>query len=166
MRCDVAAKIFHSLFSSVELSASRPVRKLKPAQLGGTAIIEVQEATEPRSTLDRAIFVHRTGIWIDEFARSFRELEDSDLGGDLGLEEKLSAMEAAMASLDGDGVFGRGEARRGIIVAVEVMPPDPSNTERVLRLNPSSTILDRWLEDTAEPVVSENSNEVNQAAPR
>jgi hypothetical protein len=49
---------------------------------------------------------------------------------------KMSAMEAAMARLERTGVFGSGPTRAGIVVLVECMPPDHTNVERALRLNP------------------------------
>lgn len=66
------------------------------------------------------------------------------------LERRLSATEAAMALLDSEGLFGAGEKRAGTVLLVEVMPPDRSNTERALRLNPPGPALDDWLEEAAE----------------
>lgn len=63
---------------------------------------------------------------------------------------RLDSMEKVMSDLDKEGVFGCGEKRKNIVVAAEVMPPDYTNTERVLRLNSRET-LKEWLEEAAEP---------------
>lgn len=63
---------------------------------------------------------------------------------------RLGAMEAAMSQLDSEGVFGSGRARLAMVVLVEVAPPDRTNTERALRLNPREA-LNEWLEEAAEP---------------
>jgi hypothetical protein len=63
---------------------------------------------------------------------------------------KLSAMEAAMARLDGSGLFGTGARRAEIVINVECMPPDHTNVERALRLNPPEALSD-WLNEAAEP---------------
>jgi hypothetical protein len=64
-------------------------------------------------------------------------------------ELRLRAMESAMAKLDKEGVFGSGHHRERVVVAVEVMPPDHTNVDRVRRLNPSVSITE-WLEEAAE----------------
>ena len=83
---------------------------------------------------------------------------DLDIGDDEEDDEKfmeeyefrLNSMEKVMSDLDKEGVFGSGEKRKNIVVAAEVMPPDYTNTERVLRLNSRET-LKEWLEEAAEP---------------
>jgi hypothetical protein len=64
-------------------------------------------------------------------------------------EFRLSAMETAMKRLDEKGMFGHGLERAKVVVAVEVMPPDRTNTERVLRLNPPEALVE-WLSEIAE----------------
>ena len=64
-------------------------------------------------------------------------------------EERLAIMEQALAEADAAGVFGRGAEREKIVIHVEVMPPDHTNTERALRLNPPRA-LDEWLGEAAE----------------
>ena len=64
-------------------------------------------------------------------------------------ELRLAAMEEAMARLDAEGIFGRGRKRLGLVVLVEVVPPDHTNTDRALRLNPPEA-LGNWLEEAAE----------------
>ena len=65
-------------------------------------------------------------------------------------ELRLRAMETAMRNLDEQGLFGTGERRLNIVVNVEVMPPDYTNTQRAKRLNPPEAIR-VWLEEAAEP---------------
>ena len=54
-----------------------------------------------------------------------------------------------MHNLDMNGMFGQGEQRLGIVINAEFMPPDFTNTERALRLNPKEA-LEEWLEEIAE----------------
>ena len=62
---------------------------------------------------------------------------------------RLRCMEEAMKILDNKGLFGEGEKRKNIIINVEVMPPDYTNTERARRLNPSESLTE-WLATVAE----------------
>ena len=64
-------------------------------------------------------------------------------------EIRMNIMEKVMADLDQEGIFGSGEQRNRIVVAAEVMPPDDTNTSRVLRLNAKEN-LKEWLEEAAE----------------
>ena len=64
----------------------------------------------------------------------------------------MNIMEKVMADLDQEGIFGSGEQRNRIVVAAEVMPPDDTNTSRVLRLNAKEN-LKEWLEEAAEEFV-------------
>jgi hypothetical protein len=64
-------------------------------------------------------------------------------------ELRLGAMEAAMARLDSEGLFGVGDARNKTVILVEVMPPDHANTERALRLNPPEALTE-WMVEAAE----------------
>ena len=65
------------------------------------------------------------------------------------IQLRINSMEKVMHNLDMDGMFGQGKERLGIVINAEVMPPDFTNTERVLRLNPREA-LDEWLEEIAE----------------
>ncbi|GAA2666021.1 DUF4303 domain-containing protein [Actinosynnema pretiosum subsp. pretiosum] len=56
----------------------------------------------------------------------------------------------ALAVLDAEGAFGTGAQRASLLLAAEVMPPDHTNTARVLRLNRPSVVLERWLAEAAE----------------
>ena len=66
------------------------------------------------------------------------------------LHFRLDTMEDAMIELDRNGLFGRGVQRNKIIIAVELMPPDSSNSDRVCRLNPASELLNQWLREAGE----------------
>lgn len=68
-------------------------------------------------------------------------------------ELRLRAMETAMARLSAEGLFGHGAERLGVVVAVEIMPPDETNRGRVMRLNPPDALRD-WLEHAAEPALN------------
>ncbi|MEV7794369.1 DUF4303 domain-containing protein [Streptomyces sp. NPDC087512] len=74
------------------------------------------------------------------------DLPDDEAEAEFGL--RLRAMETAMARLDAEGLFGTGADRHRVVVAVEVVPPDTGNDERVLRLNPPEALAD-WLEEAA-----------------
>ncbi len=66
--------------------------------------------------------------------------------------ERLAAIERAVRSLDEEGLFsGTRLPRNEMIVTVEVMPPDHTNTARTIRLNPPGPALDTWLTEAAEP---------------
>ena len=64
-------------------------------------------------------------------------------------ELRLHAMEAAMSRLNEEGLFGTGQDRFNVVVNVEVMPPDYTNTQRAKRLNPPEAIR-TWLAEVAE----------------
>jgi len=59
-------------------------------------------------------------------------------------ESRMRIMENVMRRLDGENIFGVGELRKMLVVAVEIIPPDASNTERVKRLNPPEAIA-MWM---------------------
>ncbi|RKM55777.1 DUF4303 domain-containing protein [Butyrivibrio sp. X503] len=62
---------------------------------------------------------------------------------------RINSMEKVMHNLDAKGMFGRREQRLNIVINAEFMPPDYTNTERALRLNPQEA-LKEWLEEAAE----------------
>lgn len=89
----------------------------------------------------------------ERFARVGEMLsERAELRGtDEEYELQLSAMEEAMKQLDAEVIFAQNQPRSKIVVLVEVIPPDYTNTERAYRLNDSSTeIFEEWLEEAAE----------------
>ena len=64
---------------------------------------------------------------------------------------RYSAMEEAMRVLDHEGIFALNQNREDVIVLVEVMSPDWTNTERAYRMNnPHTKIFAEWLEEAAE----------------
>ncbi len=64
-------------------------------------------------------------------------------------EIRVRAMETAMKRLDQQGLFGVGLARVAIVINIEVMPPDFTNTERARRLNPPEALVE-WIKEAAE----------------
>ena len=67
------------------------------------------------------------------------------------LRFRLGEMEAAVRRLDEHGIFSVNQERDEILVCVEVVPPDYSNTLRALRLNSANNrSLVRWLREAAE----------------
>lgn len=62
---------------------------------------------------------------------------------------RLNAMERALKELDEEGLFEKNGPRNSIVINAEVMPPDATNTERAIRLNPPEAIID-WLNEAAE----------------
>ena len=56
-----------------------------------------------------------------------------------------------MHNLDEKGIFGYGKQRLGIVINAKFMPPDYTNTERALRLNPHDALVE-WLEEIAEDI--------------
>lgn len=82
------------------------------------------------------------------FQERMKALEDEE-DIDEEIELRLNSMEKAMSNLDKKGLFGTGEQRLGIVINAEVMPPDYTNTERALRLNPKEALTE-WLEEIAE----------------
>lgn len=68
---------------------------------------------------------------------------------DLEFNFRISVMENAMEELSKEGVFGQNEERDKIMINVEVVPPDETNTERAIRLNPKKAI-EEWLKEVAE----------------
>lgn len=84
---------------------------------------------------------------VEEMLNERSELRDTDEEYEL----RFSAMEEAMKQLDADGLFSKNQPRNEIMVLVEVIPPDYTNTERAYRLNDSGTeVFQEWLEEAAE----------------
>jgi len=91
--------------------------------------------------------------YFTEIKEIFSELPDirymDDIEGFIEYETRLKVMESSLRVLDGEGLFGTGSKRNGIVINVEVMPPDYTNTLRALRLNPVDALRD-WLVEAAE----------------
>jgi len=77
----------------------------------------------------------------------FLELSESMQAEEFNL--RINAMVSAISRLDKEGVFGKGKDRENILVNVEVMPPDHTNVERAIKLNPASALVE-WLKEAAE----------------
>lgn len=58
-------------------------------------------------------------------------------------------MVEAMSILDSEGLFAQNQSRKNILINVELMPPDASNTQRALELNNPEDIED-YLQEAAE----------------
>lgn len=63
---------------------------------------------------------------------------------------RLASMEAALRLLDGEGLFGVGEARGQVLLLVTTMPPDASDAGFARRLNAPGPLLTAWLEEASE----------------
>ncbi|WP_145324945.1 DUF4303 domain-containing protein [Paenibacillus xylanexedens] len=80
---------------------------------------------------------------------SIADLENDDWNQELDV--RLKAMELAMKMLDDEGIFALNQPRESVCVLVEIMPPDPINTEIALRLNRAeSPAIQVWLAEAAE----------------
>ena len=58
-------------------------------------------------------------------------------------------MVETMSILDSEGLFAQNQSRKNILINVELMPPDASNTQRALELNNPEDIED-YLQEAAE----------------
>ncbi|MBO4391132.1 MAG: DUF4303 domain-containing protein [Lachnospiraceae bacterium] len=81
--------------------------------------------------------------------RTKRLDDDDDEAYDTEMDIRMNSMEKAMQELDAQGLFGTGEKRSRMVINAEYMPPDHSNTERALRLNPEEALTE-WLDEAAE----------------
>lgn len=63
---------------------------------------------------------------------------------------RVDSMEETMKRLDQLGLFGTGEDRKNVVINVEIAPPDGSEYDRALRLNPVSALLSEYLESCEE----------------
>lgn len=88
----------------------------------------------------KALLLSRENIW---------DLDSEAFDTEYNL--RFEAMEAAMKRLDQEGMFDVNQERADVIVLVEVMPPDYTNTERAYRMNCEKyEIFSKWLEEAAE----------------
>lgn len=65
------------------------------------------------------------------------------------MDFRLTAMVEAMSILDKEGLFAHNQLRKNMLINVELMPPDASNTQRALKLNNPENIKD-YLQEAAE----------------
>ncbi|WP_367627185.1 MULTISPECIES: DUF4303 domain-containing protein [Bacteroides] len=86
----------------------------------------------------KQLFEHRTNI--DNLNDEAWEKE---------LDFRIMAMVEAMSILDSEGLFAQNQSRKNILINVELMPPDASNTQRALELNNPEDIED-YLQEAAE----------------
>ncbi|MCI8848958.1 MAG: DUF4303 domain-containing protein [Oscillibacter sp.] len=77
-------------------------------------------------------------------------LSDEELYG-IEWDMRVDVLEEAMKRLDGSGLFGTKEERKNVVINVELAPPDGSEYNRALRLNPPSALLSAYLETCEEP---------------
>ncbi len=82
-------------------------------------------------------------------ARTAELDDDDDDAYEAEMNIRLNSMEKVMHDLDQKGLFGQGAKRLAVVINAEYMPPDYSNTERGIRLNPEEAIK-VWLEEAAE----------------
>lgn len=61
----------------------------------------------------------------------------------------LDSMEKTMSILDKRDVFNCTPNRNDIVINAEIMPPESSNTERAVRLNPPNALTE-WIEECSE----------------
>ena len=64
---------------------------------------------------------------------------------------RINVMEEALHRCDMKGIFSLNQARSEIMINVEVLPPDYTNTIRAKKLNPIESIQ-IWLQEAAETV--------------
>lgn len=99
-------------------------------------------------------------LWGEEYMSKLHDVFDArcnprslDADCDAYCDEcdtRYCSMEEALKQLDEEGLFGTGEERKKTLIAVVVVPPDATNTERMIRLNPPSELLERWLDECDE----------------
>ena len=77
-------------------------------------------------------------------------LSDEELYG-IEWDMRVDVLEEAMKRLDGSGLFGTKEERKNVVINVKLAPPDGSEYNRALRLNPPSVFLSAYLETCEEP---------------
>lgn len=105
-------------------------------------LIKWSEADSPYGCWEQECF--------DKVAEMLAERDDLSDSED-EFELRISAMEEAMKELDSEGLFSKNQPRSEVMVLVEVIPPDYTNTERAYRLNDSNTkIFKEWLDEVAE----------------
>lgn len=88
----------------------------------------------------------------EDIERLFNEIvvpinETSEKNWQDGIQRRMIAMEKALSNIDRKGIFGTGSRRAGMVVVLEVMPPDNGNAERAKRLNGQTEILREYLSE-------------------
>lgn len=118
-----------------------------------TSLIESEEVKEEYkwSYADSPYFEYGSK-YFEELQNDWEEHLEAELDDDEfdeEIEARIDMMEEVMKRLDEKGMFGKGKKRLGIVINAEFMPPEYSNTERAIRLNPKEAI-EEWLEEVAE----------------
>ncbi|MCI9541174.1 MAG: DUF4303 domain-containing protein [Lachnospiraceae bacterium] len=122
--------------------------------LARSASSEEEKALIKWSYADSPYCCHRQ----EEFAEVDRLLQErSDICTwkgvpfDIEYENRYMLMEEIMQQLDKEGLFAINQARKEVVVLVEVMPPEEENTLRAYRMNRKNLkIFRKWLEEAAE----------------
>lgn len=76
------------------------------------------------------------------------DLPPADAEREYGI--RLASVEAALRTLDEEGLFGTGAARERVLLLVTPLPPDETDAWFARRLNPRGPLLDAWLAEAAE----------------
>lgn len=103
-------------------------------------------AETPYFAYGEEYFVEVNKVFLERMRKLTTENEK-----DNEIQLRINSMEKVMHNLDMKGMFGKGEQRLDIVINAEFMPPDYTNTERALRLNPKDA-LNEWLEEIAEEI--------------
>ncbi|MFC2292702.1 DUF4303 domain-containing protein [Kingella oralis] len=72
-----------------------------------------------------------------------------DAASEREFEFRINAMAEALRRCDQQGIFALNQPRAEIVINVELLPPDETNTLRAKRLNPPEA-LGQWLIEAAE----------------
>ena len=72
-----------------------------------------------------------------------------DAASEREFEFRINAMIEALRRCDQQGIFALNQPRAEIVINVELLPPDETNTLRAKRLNPPEA-LGQWLIEAAE----------------
>ncbi|WP_047261176.1 DUF4303 domain-containing protein [Corynebacterium mustelae] len=96
-------------------------------------------------------------LWGEEYMSKLHDVFDArwnphrlDADYDAYCDARYRSMEETLKQLDSEGLFGTGEKRKKTLIGVLVVPPDATNTEQMIRLNPPGELLDRWLDECDE----------------
>lgn len=100
-------------------------------------------ADSPYAVYGYEDFFIEAGKFLDERAN---KMSVDEIYG-LEWNTRISAMEEVLKRLDKEGFFGVEDNRKGVVINVEVAPPDSHEYERALRLNPQSSLLLEYLDN-------------------
>lgn len=83
------------------------------------------------------------------FAARGELFDMDDAASEQEFEFRIAAMTEALRRCDAQGIFALNQPRGDIVINVELLPPDETNTQRAKRLNPPEA-LEQWLIEAAE----------------